>query len=117
MLSETDILDRAKYCYCVLLQLSWLHSNDSVEPAQYVEYLNKSSLDLGNDRFIIMNIEEAMMENRPDAGLLSLIALYEGFVHAFCEVLEKDLDSVKEGVSGDFLQVLASEMGVQIKLG
>jgi hypothetical protein len=117
MLSETEIMERAGYCYSVFLQLSWLYSNDCIEPAQYLEHLNKSSLGLGTDRFITMSIEEALMENRPDGGLLSLIALYEGFVHAFCEVLEKDLDYIKKGISQDFLQVLATEMGVEMKEG
>lgn len=115
MLSEAEIIERAKYCYCVLLQLSWLHSNDDAEPAQYLELLKKSSLDLGTDQFVIMNIEEALMENRSDGGLLSLIALYEGFVHAFCEVLEKDLEYIKKDVPQDFLQMLAGEMGVSAK--
>lgn len=117
MLSEAEITDRARYCYSVLLQLSWLYSNDCIEPDRYTEYLQRSSLDLGSDRFITMSIEEALMENRPDGGLLSLIALHEGFVHAFCEVLEKDLDYIKEGMSRDFLQTLASEMGVEPKQG
>jgi len=115
MLSEKEITDRARYCYCVFLQLSWLYSNDCIEPARYLEYLKGSSLDLGDDRFITMSIEEAFMENRPDGGLLSLISLYEGFVHAFCEVLEEELDYIKEGITPDFLQLLASEMGVEMK--
>ena len=117
MLSETEIVDRAKYCYCVLLQLSWLHSNDSVEPGQYLELLKNSSLDLGTDQFVIMSIEEALMENRSDGGLLSLIALYEGFTHAFCEVLGKDLEYIKKDVPQDFLQMLAGEMGVDVERG
>jgi hypothetical protein len=113
MLSETEIVDRATYCYCVFLQLSWLHSNDFIDPAQYLEYLKKSSLDLGTDQFLITSIEEALMENRLDGGLLSLIALYEGFANAFCEVLEKDLEEIKKQVSQDFLLKLAGEMGVK----
>jgi hypothetical protein len=115
MLSEAEIIDRAKYCYCVLLQLSWLHSNDEIEPARFLDQLTKSSLDLGTDRFIVMSIEEALMENRPDGGLLSLVALYEGFVHAFCEVIEKNLDFIKEDVPQDLLIVLAGEMGVDLR--
>jgi len=114
MLSEAEVLERAKYCYCVFLQLSWLHSNDAIPPAQYPEWLAGSSLALGTDRFITMTLEEAMMENRPDGGLLSLIALYEGFAHAFCEVLETDLDAVGKQISPERLKELAGEMGLEI---
>ncbi|GLI33953.1 hypothetical protein [Desulforhabdus amnigena] len=116
MLSEQEIRDRAHYCYCVFLQLSWLYSNDLIEPSQYLEYLKKSSLDLISDQFITMTIEEALMLRQPNDGLTSLIHLYEGFVHALCEVLETDLEEIKKGISRDFLQKLASEVDVDIRL-
>ena len=52
------------------------------------------------------------MENRPDGGLLQLISLYEGFTHAFCQVLEKDMDEIKAQIPPDFIKKLAEEMGV-----
>ncbi len=112
MLDPSEIEERARFCYCVFLQLSWLSSNDSVEPGRYPEYLAKSSLCLGSDRFITMTLDEALMENSPDGGLRSLIALYEGFTYAFCQVLEKDMDQIKAQISPGFLQKLAEEMGV-----
>ncbi|MHC1728754.1 MAG: hypothetical protein AB9866_22595 [Syntrophobacteraceae bacterium] len=113
MLSETEIEERAKYCCCVFLQLSWLYSNDFIEPQQYLEHLGKSSLELGNDQFIRQSIEEALMENRPDGGLISLISLYEGFAGAFCQVLERDVDEIRSEISTDFLRQLADEMGAE----
>ncbi len=112
MLQESEIEERARYCYCVFLQLSWLYSNDFAEPGQYLNFLAKSSLGLGSDQFITMTIEEAMRENRSDGGLLSLISLYEGFAHAFCQVLEKELDEIIRQLSPEFLKQLADEMGV-----
>lgn len=117
MLDASEIEERARYCHCVFLQLSWLCSNDSVEPGRYVDYLARSSLGLGSDRFVTMTIEEALMENRPDGGLRALISLYEGFTHAFCQVLETDTDSIMEQISPGFLQKLAEEMGVGLPRG
>lgn len=113
MLSEDEVRERAQYCCCVLLQLGWLQHNQSVHPYRYLEYLKKSSLDLANDRFIAMTIEEAMMTGLPDGGLTALIHLYEGFVHAFCVVLETDVEGIKRGIPEGFLKLLASEVGAQ----
>jgi hypothetical protein len=113
MLPETEIRERAEYCCCVFLQLSWLFSNDLVDPPRYIEYLNKSSLGLGSDKFVVMTIEEGLMGNRPDGGILSLISFYEGLAHAFCQVLETSLDKVTAEIPPHFLQQLAGEMGVQ----
>jgi hypothetical protein len=112
MLDASEIEERAGYCYCVFLQLSWLYSNDFVEPARYADYLAKSSLGLGSDQFITMTLEEALLENRAEGGLRSLISLYEGFTQAFCQVLEKDMDEIKAQISPEFLKKLADEMGV-----
>ena len=112
MLDASEIEERARFCYCVFLQLSWLYGNDSVEPDRYPDYLAKSSLGLGSDRFITMTLDEALMENRPDGGLRSLVSLYEGFAHAFCQVLEKDMDEIKAQISPGLLKKLAEEMGV-----
>ncbi len=112
MLQELEIEERAIYCYCVFLQLSWLYSNDFVEPSQYPEYLAKSSLGLGTDQFITETLNEASMGNRPEGGLLQLLSLYEGFFHAYCEVLEKDIDEIRAQISPGFLKKLAEEMGV-----
>ena len=115
MLDAPEIEERARYCYCVFHQLSWLLSNDFAEPGKYADYLAKSSLGLGSDRFIIMTLEEGVMENRPEAGLRSLVALYEGFYHAFCQVLEKDIEEIKAQISPGFLKQLAEEMGVELR--
>jgi hypothetical protein len=112
MLQETEIEERARYCYCVFLQLSWLYSNDSIEPGRYPDYLAKSSLGLGTDQFITETLREALMQNRPGGGLLQLISLYEGFTHALCQVLEKDMDEIKAQIPPDLMKKLAEEMGV-----
>ncbi len=112
MLDVSEIEERAKYCYCAFLQLSWLYSNDFAEPPRYLDYLAKSSLGLGSDQFIVMTLEEAMMENQPQPVLRSLISLYEGFTHAFCQVLEREMDEIRALISPDFLKVLEEEMGV-----
>lgn len=113
MLQEPEIEERARYCYLVFLQLSWLYSNDCIQPGQYLEYLAKSSLGLGTDEFVTVSIGNALgLEHRADGGLLSLISLYEGFVHAFCQVLEKDVDEIRAQIPSSFLKQLADEMGV-----
>ena len=116
MLSEAEVRDRAEYCYCVFMQLSWLYSNELIEPSRYLEFLRGSSLNLAEDQFVVMSIEEAIMEGRPDGGLLSLIPLYEGFSHAFCEVLETDMDTVGKDLDPELLRKLAGEVGVDVGL-
>jgi hypothetical protein len=116
MLTEGEVRERAHYCYCVLLQLGWLHDNEQIEPHQYLEYLQNSSLHLAGDAFIAATIEEALLMRQPDAGLSKLLALYEGFVHAFCEVLEDEMETLTKEISRDFLRKLAAEVKVEIKL-
>jgi len=49
-----------------------------------------------------------------DGGLNYLITLYEGFAHAYCEVLEKDLTEIRDAVPKKLLKKLAAEMGGSI---
>jgi hypothetical protein len=114
MLSEEEVRERAQYCYCVFLQLGWLHDNDLIEPNEYLEYLKKSSLQLGSDEFITATIEEALLLRQPDGGLRVLLALYEGFAHAYCQVLESYLERLSKEIPQDFLRKLAAEVGVEI---
>jgi hypothetical protein len=116
MLTEEDVRERAQYCYCVLLQLGWLHDNELVEPQHYLDYLQNSSLQLASDEFVFTTIAEALVLHQPDGGLSTLLALYEGFVHAYCDVIESNLEELSKEVSHDFLHKLASEVGVEIKL-
>jgi len=116
MLTEEEIRERAQYCCCVLMQLGWLHDNELVEPHQYLDYLENSSLQLASDAFITTTIEEALAMRQPDGGLSTLLALYEGFVHAYCEVLETRHEEVSKEVPQDFLRKLASEVGLEFKL-
>jgi hypothetical protein len=116
VLSEAEVRERAEYCCCVLLQLGWLHDNELVEPARYLDYLGNSSLQLASDEFVVTTIEEALLLDLPDGGLRTLLALYEGFVHALCEVLESDTAQLRNGISREFLRKLASEVGVEIRI-
>ena len=115
MLSEEEVRERARYCYCVLMQLGWLHDNESIEPRQYLDCLRDSSLELAGDGFIVATIEEALMLRQSDGGLGSLLALYEGFVHAYCEVLESDIERLGKEIPRDFLSKLAGEVGVDVE--
>jgi hypothetical protein len=115
MLSEEEVRERARYCYCVFLQLGWLHDNDLMEPHEYLECLKKSSLQLGSDEFIAATIEEALMLGQSDGGLRVLLALYEGFAHAYCEVLETDLENLGKEIHQDFLRKLGAEVRVEIR--
>lgn len=115
MLSEKQIRERAVYCYIVFLQLSWLLSNEFVEPAEYLDYLKRSSLGLGDDAFITETIRESLMMGREDAGITSLANLYEGFFSAFCEVLEINSEEIFELIPDNDLERYASEMGISKK--
>lgn len=111
MLSEYDILERAKYCTCVLMQLGCLSGNSAIQPDRYMEILRGSSLDLASDPLIASTIDEALLTSQPDGGLSGLLSFFEGIVFALCEVLQTDLNSLLETIPGDFLDKLAREVG------
>jgi hypothetical protein len=110
MLSEEEIQERAKYCYLVSYQLSCLRSLELGNPAHYLKVLEKSSLCLTEDEFILMTMEDEFRMGSTDCGLDYLTALYEGFAHAYCEVLEKPLSGIRDQIPGDLLKKLAAEM-------
>jgi len=110
MLSEEEIRERAKYCYLVFFQLSCLQELELTNIAHYLKVLEKSSLLLIEDEFIQMTMEEEFRMGSPDCGLSYLINLYEGFAHAYCEVIEKPLTCIRDEISGEYLKKLAAEM-------
>lgn len=112
MLTEHETTERAKYCYCVLLQLGGMHESDRIEPSSYLERLEKSSLDLASDEFIALSLREGVAAGRPDGGMESLIAFYEGLLHALCAVLQTDLDGVRGEIPPEFLETLLTELGI-----
>lgn len=109
MLSEKEIRERAEYCYLVFYQLSCLMAED-VPPHKYLECLKHSSLKLGEDEFIRSIIEEDILLGVPDGGLQYLITLYEGFTHALCEVLETNVESIRDSIPKQLLEKLATEI-------
>lgn len=112
MLTEHETTERAKYCYCVLLQLGGMHESSHIDPSSYLERLKNSSLDLGSDEFIAMSLREGVTAGRPDGGMESIIAFYEGLLHALCAVLQTDLDGVREEIPPEFLETLVTELGI-----
>lgn len=115
MLPENEVMDRAFYCYCVCLQLNWLLSNDGVTPPQYLKVLKDSSLQLGDDDFILQSITEALVSGEEDGGLDNLITIYESFAYAYCEVLEISMDDLRDTIPPERLKELASEVGAEAK--
>ncbi|MBE9547535.1 MAG: hypothetical protein IMF10_08620 [Proteobacteria bacterium] len=115
MLSEEKIRERVEYCYCVYLQLSWLRDSELVEPAEYWNCLQKSSLQLSDDEFIRMTINDALLSGQDDGGLTCLIDLYQGFIYAFCEVMQIDTEEIEKSLSRDLLKKLTAEVKVKIK--
>jgi hypothetical protein len=110
MLSEEEVRERAEYCYLVFLQLSRLRENMQVTPERYRDYLKRSTLRLAEDDFIRCIIEEELKMGNPDSGLTYLITLYEGFAHAYCEVLQVPLDEIRDNIPSDYREKLAIEM-------
>ncbi|NLI81456.1 MAG: hypothetical protein GX443_07180 [Deltaproteobacteria bacterium] len=110
MLSPQEVRRQAEYCTCVLLQLGWMAGNPSIPPARYPELLKRSSLKLGDDPFITMTVEEALMMGQPDGGVTGLVHFYEGLVHALCQVLETDAESIEQEIPLEFLKKLAEEV-------
>lgn len=110
MLLENEIRERAEYCYLVFLQLSCLRANPKAEPHRYPDYLSRSTLRLADDEFIRTILDEELKMGTADGGLGYLIALYEGFAHAYCEVLQRPLEEIRDGVPQNFREKLAGEM-------
>ena len=115
MLTEAEIRERARFCYCVFRQMNWLYGNSSIMPSDYIKYLQKSSLELAGDEFIILTLEEAAIQENVEYGLHSLINFYEGLTHALCEVLETDMETIKQEISPELMDRLASEVGVSVR--
>lgn len=110
MLPENEIRQRAEYCYLAFMQLSGLRENQAIAPGRYLAFLKKSTLRLADDEFIRCIIEEELKMGNPDGGLGYLIALYEGFAHAYCEVLQVQLEEIRNGIPEEFRGKLAAEM-------
>jgi hypothetical protein len=110
MLPENEIRQRAEYCYLVFLQLSRLRDNMQVAPERYLDYLERSTLRLAEDEFIRSIVEEELKMGSHDGGLGYLIALFEGFAHAYSEVLEVALEEIRDSLPSDFREKLAAEM-------
>ena len=110
MLPENEIRQRAEYCYLVFLQLSRLRDNISVTPDRYLDYLGRSTLRLAEDEFIRSIVEEELKMGNDDGGLSYLIALFEGFAHAYSEVLEIPLEEIRDRLPVDLREKLAAEM-------
>ena len=115
MLSEEEIRERAKYCYLVFLQLSRLQENAQIAPQHYLDYLERSTLRLGGDNFIRCIIEEELKMGNPDVGLTYLITLYEGFAHAYCEVLQVPLEEMRDKIPAGFREKLVVEMDGKLR--
>ena len=114
MLSEKEVCERAEYCYLICLQLNWMLANESIPPEKYLEQIRKSSLGLAEDEFIVMSIEEGLKTGLEDAGVNNLILMYESFVHAFCEVMQTDIEDLRDSLPREALVTLAAEMGVEL---
>ena len=110
MLPENEIRQRAEYCYLVFLQLSRLRDNMQVTPERYLDYLGRSTLRLAEDEFIRSIVEEELKMGSHDGGLGYLIALFEGFAHAYSEVLETPLEEIRNSLPVDLREKLAAEM-------
>jgi transcriptional regulator of met regulon len=114
MLTEKEVCERAEYCYLICLQLNWMYSNEAILPDKYLEQIRKSSLGLADDDFIVMTLEEGLRSGVEDCGVNNLILIYESFVHAFCEVMQIDVEDLRESIPRDHLKKLAAEMGVEL---
>jgi len=114
MLTEKEVCDRAEYCYLICLQLNWMLSNEANQPEKYLEQIKKSSLGLADDDFIVMTLEDGLRSGVEDCGVNNLILIYESFVHALCEVMQIDVEDLRESIPRELLQKLAAEMGVEL---
>jgi len=113
MLSREEVHERARYCYLVFHQLSCLASHESVPASEHYRMLKQSSLKLAEDDFMRMTFEEEAAWGQTDHTLSHIINLYEGFTHAFCEVLQMSFEELRGSISPGYLTILAEEMRPQ----
>jgi len=62
----------------------------------------------------VMSIEEGLRTGLEDCGVNNLILMYESFVHAFCEVMQTDIQDLRDSIPRDVLRKLAAEMGIEL---
>ena len=113
MLSKNEIEKRAIHCYLVSCQLVWLYSNSNIAPAEYIKYIQASSLKLGADDFIMMQVEEACHLGSIEETIRELIAFYEGMAFALATVLKTELEVIAQEIDIKFLHQLSKEMGME----
>lgn len=116
MLSEEEILERLKYCYLVFCQLASLQRNEAADPLEYEKILKDSSLRLHEDEFITATLRDGLVRGVEDSGLSNLVSLYEGFVHAYCAVLEKGLEDMEYMIPREYLEKIIREVNPRAKL-
>jgi hypothetical protein len=63
-----------------------------------------------------MTLEEGMKSGLEDCGVNNLILMYESFVYAFCEVLQIDIEDLRDSIPREALQTLSAEMGVELNV-
>lgn len=115
MLPEEEIVERLKYCYLVFCQLASLQRNENADPFEYEEILKGSSLRLQEDEFITTTLRDSLLQGIEDGGLSNLVSMYEGFVHAYCEVLETDLDDIGRLIPREYLEKIIREVNPRAK--
>ncbi|MDD5475220.1 MAG: hypothetical protein PHU03_01755 [Syntrophales bacterium] len=115
MLEEQEIRERAEYCYLVFMQLSCLRDNMHATPERYLDYLKGSTLRLAEDDFIRSLVEEELRMGSHDGGLGYLITLFEGFAHAYSEVIQIPLEEIRNGLPLGLRDKLASEMDRKLR--
>jgi hypothetical protein len=115
VLREEEILERLKYCYLVFCQLASLQRNEAADPVEYEEILKGSSLRLHEDEFITATLREGLIQGIEDGGLSNLVSMFEGFVHAYCEVLETDLDDIGLLIPREYLEKIIREVNPRAK--
>jgi hypothetical protein len=115
MLPENEVRERAEYCYLVFLQLSRLRDNTQAGPERYLDYMAQSTLGLAADEFIRTIVLEELKMGNPEGGLGYLIPLYEGFAHAYCEVLQLPLEEIRDRIPLAFREKLSAEMEKKLR--
>ncbi|HPC04897.1 MAG TPA: hypothetical protein PKY58_12935 [Syntrophales bacterium] len=115
MLPEEEILERLKYCYLVFCQLASLQRNEAADPFDYEEILKGSSLRLQEDEFITTTLRDGLIQGIEDGGLSNLVSMYEGFVHAYCEVLETGPEDIERMIPREYLEEIIREVNPRAK--
>jgi len=110
MITETEAQARAEYMGLVHHQLKILRNRRDLEPEDYLQLVERSSLKLGEIEWVRGMILEASAAGKVAQILDRLIMYYEGYFEALARILEVKPDVLFSTFDTEKVKRLEAEM-------